>query len=192
VSAELSEGLPVLDATRRDDPLASRPGASNTFTKAVFTASRLQDLGRGFALLGAVSAQTAFGGRLLSSEQFALGGQQFGRGYDPSEITGDSGVAGKVELQKTLLVPAFGPALPAQLFGFYDAGEVMSQVASSAGVPARESLASAGAGVRINLGHGLVSSLELAKPLTRAVAAEVGHESDPKGVRAYFTLAAGF
>lgn len=44
----------------------------------------------------AATAQTSFGQSLLSPKQFGVGGSQFGRGYDPSEITGDSGVAGKV------------------------------------------------------------------------------------------------
>jgi len=189
VTAEVSEGLPVLGYTRKGAALASRAGASNDFTKTVISASRLQDLGQGFALLGALSAQTSFGDRLLSSEQFGLGGPVFGRGYDPSEITGDSGVAGKVELQKNLVVP--DTHFPAQLFGFYDAGEVFSQ-ASTDGVPARQSLASTGGGVRLDIGHGVTSTLFAAKPLTRDVAAEIGHVSDPKGVRAYFMLSASF
>ena len=34
--------------------------------------------------------------RLVSSEKFSIGGSQFGRGYDFSEITGETGVASSI------------------------------------------------------------------------------------------------
>ncbi|HTH96128.1 MAG TPA: ShlB/FhaC/HecB family hemolysin secretion/activation protein [Stellaceae bacterium] len=192
VSAELSEGIPILNATRGgNNPLASRPDARNDFTKLVLNGSRLQDLGNNYALLLAMSAQSSFGERLLSSEQFALGGPVYGRGYDPSEVTGDNGVAGKLELQKTVPFTLYGRDRFAQFFGFYDVGEVMTSVVN-AGAPGRQTLASTGTGVRLNFGNGVTSLIELAKPLTRAVSSEIGHEDDPKDWRIYFSLAAAF
>ena len=120
-----------------------------------------------------------------------MGGPLFGRGYDPDEITGDSGVAAKAELQKTLPVRIRDDSFATQLFGFFDVGETLSH-ASTDGVPARQSLASAGAGVRFDLGHGLASTVEVAKPLTRVVASQVGYSDDPKAARAYFMLSGSF
>jgi hemolysin activation/secretion protein len=188
-SLELSEGLPILDASRANNPTASRQGGRPDFTKGVFNASRLQDLSHNFGFLFGVSAQTAFGERLLSSEQFGLGGSAYGRGYDPSEITGDNGVAAKFELQKTVPFTVQGRDRIAQFFGFYDVGAVMTSALTGS---TRQTLASTGAGVRLNLGNGIVPMFEIAKPLTRPVASEIGDVPDPKGIRLYFTVSASF
>ena len=126
-------------------------------------------------------AQTSFGERLLSSEQIGLGGPTFGRGYDPSELTGDKGVAGKAELQYNQQLSRLGSAL--QYFGFYDAG-VIGNSDPAAGIPHSQSLASTGGGVRFALPLEFSGSLEVDKPLTKPVEAEVimdnPHPKDPR------------
>ena len=51
---------------------------------------------------------------LLSTEEFKLGGLTFGRGYDPSELTGDSGLGTALELQ---FQPGDRVDVPAELSG---------------------------------------------------------------------------
>lgn len=72
-----------------------------------------------------------------------------------------------------------------QLYGFYDLGTIWNQGVSDP--THRQSLASAGGGIRLALSHNLSFSVEIAKPLTRPVAAEGG-----KPVRVFASLSAGF
>jgi hemolysin activation/secretion protein len=95
----------------------------------------------------AVTGQT-FGNRLLTPEQFGVGGSQFGRGYDPSEITGDSGVAGKVELQYNRQHQIKDFVVPTQYYGYWDIGKVWSEKPRFVG---SQSLSSAGVGVHVQV-----------------------------------------
>jgi hemolysin activation/secretion protein len=109
LKAELSQGLDIMGASSESRLNPSREGGETDFTKLQVDAQRIQDLSGvmdGLNLYVAGSAQTSFGQRLLSPEQFGVGGSEFGRGYDPSEITGDSGVALKTELQYNHVHPA--------------------------------------------------------------------------------------
>jgi hemolysin activation/secretion protein len=192
---ELSHGLPILNASRfatRFSPNdASRPYGDPDFTKLVVGLSRLTDLGGDFALLTAMQGQTAFGSALLSGEQFGLGGSAFGRGYDPSEVTGDDGIAGKLELQWTPDLN-LGRIRYTQIYGFYDVGEAVTQhVRRDGSGQATGSLASAGIGTRLALFDHYTSNIELAKPLTRPVAADQGH-GDAKSWHLFFSLTASF
>lgn len=192
---ELSHGLPILDASRsarRFSPNnASRPYGDPQFTKLVVGLSRVQGLGGDFALLMAMQGQTAFGSALLSGEQFGLGGGAFGRGYDPSEVTGDDGVAGKLELQWTPNL-ALGEVRYTQFYTFYDVGEAVTQhVRQNGSGQTTGSLASAGIGTRVALFENYTSNLELAKPLTRSLAADRGH-GDAKSWHLFFSLTASF
>ncbi|MBI5719247.1 MAG: ShlB/FhaC/HecB family hemolysin secretion/activation protein [Burkholderiales bacterium] len=171
VDVELAHGFEALGASRAGDAFLSRANGKPAFTKIGLYAARLQSLqsvAPGLALLAAVSGQVAFDD-LLSPELYSFGGEQFGRGYDPSEIVGDHGAALKLELRYTLGSEgalAFG----ATVYGFYDAGVVRQR--SPGGLDARQSATSAGLGVRFDAGRLLSGYLELAKPLTRVVAAE--------------------
>ncbi len=97
-SAELSQGLNVLGARETGSATLSRTSGRSQFTKGTLEAQRVQTLGDGFAVLLSASAQYSFS-NLLASEEFFFGGAQYGRGFDPGEISGDHGVATKVELQ---------------------------------------------------------------------------------------------
>ena len=89
---ELSQGLKGLGASPFGDPLASRAGGRPDFTKVTLYAARLQSLAPRWSVLAAVNTQYAFN-ELLSPEEFAYGGEQFGRAYDAAELLGDSGIA---------------------------------------------------------------------------------------------------
>jgi hemolysin activation/secretion protein len=98
----------------------------------------------------------------LSPELYGYGGEQFGRGYDASELTGDHGAALKFEVRYKL--PRSLTEL-STLYGFYDVGTVRQR--SPGGLQAAQSAASAGAGLRFNFGRYLSGFFEFAKPLTR-------------------------
>lgn len=102
---------------------------------------------------------------LPSSERYSIGGSPFGSAYDPSEITGDHGLAGRIELSRNWRMRDFWRASP---YVAYDLGAVwrISDLQEE-----RASAASLSVGIR-TAGRGLSLSIELAKPLTRSVASQ--------------------
>jgi hemolysin activation/secretion protein len=194
--AELSQGLDALGASSESRPNPSRPGAKTDFTRLLVEASRIQALDWILPGLGATLAargQWAFGSALVAYEQFGLGGARFGRGYDPSEIAGDNGIAGTAELHWSAIIPpsrySFGEQATLQPYVFYDAGTVTN--ARSRDFPS-QSLASAGAGLRLWLGDAFAAAIEVAKPLTRSVGAEVVAGSAGNDPRLYVSTVLRF
>lgn len=183
---ELSRGLHILGATETGSRLLSRSNGHSDFSKMTFQAQRLQRLAQSWSLLGGVNGQVA-GSPLLVSEEYSVGGSDYGRAYDPSELTGDGGLSLKLELRRALALPS---ALinAGQLYGFYDAGKVRNR-APVAGERRAASLASAGFGTRFDLRDGFAASLEIAFPLTRKVAAMGDSGSGP---RVFFSLSRTF
>ena len=119
---------------------------------------------------------------LLSSEEFSVGGRRFGRAYDPSEISGNQGAAGALELQyDSPYKPA--PMRRIQVYGYYDIGAVWG-----AGFT-RNSMASAGGGLRLGLPFDINANIEFAWPLTRAI---TPGESDQRSPRVFFNILARF
>jgi hemolysin activation/secretion protein len=181
---EVSQGLGFLGASQPSAVGLSRSGGRADFTKVAGSVTRRQMLG------GRWGAQVDLAGQksaapLLLPEQFALGGARFGRAYDPAEIAGDDALAGSFELRYGGSVE--NPVLRSyQLYGFYDVGVIWNMEAGGA-VAGRQSLASFGGGTRLALTHTIAANLELAKALTRQVAAENG-----KPLRAFFSISASF
>jgi len=156
----LRQGLPILGASKSGDEDLSRPNGSGVFTSLRMGASRYQPLFGRFSVVGRVEAQYAFE-TLLSDEEFDVGGFQFGRGYDPKELSGDHGVGVTGEVHYTRGVgKKFLDRY--QLFGFYDFGSVWERSTDLSA-----SLASAGGGIRGWLGKDFSIALQVAKPLTR-------------------------
>jgi hemolysin activation/secretion protein len=173
VDLEVSQGLDALGARSEGtatSPL-SRAGGRTDFTKATLYMARLQSLGSAWggnwSALAAVSAQHAFD-TLLAAELFAFGGENFGRGYDPSEIAGDSGEAFKFELRYAGTAPSLRLS-GYSLYGFYDLGHVRRREAVNEDVSERAS--AAGLGLRMT-GRRWQGLLEYAIPLDHDVAAE--------------------
>lgn len=96
-TATVSQGLGVFGASEKGDLNLSRAEADPLFTKATFGLLRQQGLFSRFVLTGQVQGQISRT-PLFSAEEFGYGGQDFGRAYDPSEITGDNGVKGTLQL----------------------------------------------------------------------------------------------
>ena len=178
-SATFSRGLQALGASQAGDRLLSRADGEPQYTKLTVDLAREQDLPGQFSVRGWLTGQ-ATGNRLLSSEEFRLGGGTFGRAYDPSELVGDEGVAAAVELRYDVAAP-HEDVSGVQLFGFWDFGALWDDTLGIG--TQRFSLASAGAGVRFTLFDRLAATLEVAKPLTRDV-----FEEGDKDWRAFFSL----
>ena len=105
---------------------------------------------------------------LPSSEQLALGGDEFGRAYEAAIISGDFGLASSAELAWT---PSKG--LPAQLAGseayvFVDGGRTVSR-GRLEGPSDRSTVSSTGAGVRALVNKRTVIQVELVRGLTNPV-----------------------
>jgi hemolysin activation/secretion protein len=175
----LTHGLDGLGATD-DGAGRSRTNGEHSFFRTNLTATRIQELGGNF------SAQLSAAGQyspdaLLASEEFTVGGPEYGRAYDSGEIAGDRGVSGSLELRYTS--DPFADFIKSQQFYvFYDAGKVWNKDAV-VGEYSSASLASAGLGVRFNLEQDVYGYVELDTPLTRNVNSE--HDDDS---RIFFSL----
>ena len=134
------------------------------------------------------SAQTA-SGTLYSSEQFGYGGQNFGRAYDSSEITGDHGIAWAAELGYTGLdqLSSRFSFIP---YGFYDIGVVWNDNISL-GQKKKETGSSAGVGAHFIINGNLIGNVGIAYPLTREISTPI-YGKDKQAPRVSFQLSRAF
>lgn len=181
---QLTQGLPVLNATDPEKTATSRNDANPAFTKVDFSIARAQPLYDAFSLTVTASGQYSFS-HLPASEEYAVGGPRFGRAYDAAAITGENGIAGSLQLNygiypETSWIERIIPYL------FYDIGKAWDDETSSS-VGLNESLASAGLGLQVILAEGINFKVEYAKPLT-----EVPVGDDKKNGTVFITLNAGF
>lgn len=156
-----TKGLDIMGARKTGSRDLSRQDGTSDFLKWNGSLMRLQSLPYNFQLFAAISGQYT-NDPLLSSEEFGFGGAYVGRGYDPSEITGDRGFSASAELQYNALVPEWELAL--QPFAFYDAGKVWNIDPSGR---SDRSATSAGGGVRFNLGGVWTLDTVASVPLTK-------------------------
>lgn len=100
---------------------------------------------------------------LFSSEEFALGGRNIGRGFDLAIITGDQAIAFKTELQYTNKIK-YGKY---KAYSFADFGAVRNLDEGSAEAGTRnQNLASIGVGVDFQANNNLFAKLEVAEPVS--------------------------
>ena len=170
LGVQLSHGLGIFGASQAGQANLSRINGDPEYTKVNLSLSRLQGLSDHWTFyiscMGQYTPQS-----LLSSEQFAFGGAQYGQAYDSAEITGDKGMAGKAELRYSAL-PNFHYLNRIQYFAFYDIGKVWNIAPIQVnGIIQQQSAASLGGGMRINFTPYLSGMTEIAAPLTRDVAA---------------------
>jgi hemolysin activation/secretion protein len=158
----LRQGLSILGASQEGDQNLSRQGGDPQFTSVNIYGSRYQGLAYGFGLYLSAAGQYAFN-KLLNDELFRVGGDTYGRGYDPSDLSGDSGFGFGAELQYTNSEP-LGPLRGYQPYGFYNFGVVWTR---GNNVSPRQSIASAGFGVRSQFFEYFFFDLGVAWPLTR-------------------------
>ena len=104
---EYSHGIGGIGASVNGDEYLSRSSGRADFQRANLYASRIQSLPAHFSVVVGVNGQYAFTD-LLAPELFSWGGEQFGRGYDASELLNDHGVGAKVDLRYTRLLGGDG------------------------------------------------------------------------------------
>ncbi len=184
LDVEFAHGLDVFGASDRGDNDLTRADGEPDFFKVNAEIQRLQRVTNGVNLLLAGQGQWS-DDKLLSSEEFGVGGINIGRAYDPSEIIGDKGIAGKVELQWN--DPVEWSAVDGyQLFTFFDAGRVWNEDATT-NDQKRESATSTGFGIRTEFMDDVNADFAVAFPLNR----DVDTQGDDDA-RLYFSLTKGF
>lgn len=169
--------------TSVDGQPRSRANADPSFDKISSRLSRIQPIDGPWSLFAAAAGQYSHD-PLVASEEFALGGSEFGSAYDAAELTGDSGAAGRLELQYNE-APQTDYLAQYQVYGFYDIGSVWNRNPVPGSEAPRSSLSSTGLGVRFNVNEQFSGGLEGTKPLTRKVAA---FGADGDAPRVFFNL----
>lgn len=177
-SLDVNQGVNILDSTNSGAAKLSRAGGRSNFFSIEGQVQRTQSLGSDFDVFGSVSGQYA-PHPLLSSVEFGYGGASYGRAYDPSEITGDQGLAGAIELRYSGInydEDSFFRFVP---FAFYDHGKVWNEDVGGKPISA----SSAGFGAYYSMQNGLGGAAQLAWPLTKSVATPVmGGEDGPRAL----------
>jgi hemolysin activation/secretion protein len=154
------QGLDFFGASEKNDPWTSVWDTSPNFSALNFWFTRYQTLNDAWSVKLASAGQLSSGPMYLS-QQFYLGGLNFGRGYGSAELSGDNGIAGSLEVrfdQKLNYKYLTG----FQLYSFVDSGLVWwDGLRPSDGA----ALISAGGGLRLFLGNDLRADLGIAVPL---------------------------
>jgi hemolysin activation/secretion protein len=161
VEINLTKGLDVLNA---DTDSLSRPDADYNFLKTELSYQTkykpYEDRDRN--ILFAFNSQYAFE-PLLASEEFSVGGSQFGKGYKTGQIVGDSGAALSITaLSDAVKFLSYGSSL--QFYSFADVG-FTQQKKSSIQENRIEYISSAGIGINGQILDKTNYNLELAIPL---------------------------
>jgi len=182
---DVVQGFPILGAAMHAEQ--SRPEGRARYTRMMLNLSRLQQpfykrLSLYTALSGQYSCQP-----LLATEQFSAGGPIYGRGYGPSEIVGDEGLAGKVELRlDTQPEKVFLQTV--EYYVFYDAGIIWNR--DTLNQPQRQDLTSTGVGLRMLFNPHVYGELYIAKPLSRKATTLTPFDQNPQQARGFFQIIA--
>lgn len=196
IDVQVSQGLNVFGASSRGAgpgggtplgvSLRSNGNGDSDFTKFNADLSRLQPLPQKFSLLTAATAQYSFN-PLLADEQFGLGGADWARAFDPSEVLGDSGLAGKAELRYS---DSVGKSYfdSYQLYTFYDLGRIWV-TKGAPGANDKATLSSTGVGTRLTLTDNFSANFEADVPLIKAAVDQTKYRHDP---RLFMSLVARF
>lgn len=179
----VSHGFDVLNATPTGTPDLSRADGHSDFTKYTASLTHTQPLSEEFSLVTGVDSQFTTT-PLLAAEQYGIGGQNYGRAFDSSDLVGDRGFAAKLELQymPDLEIPTVKYT---QFYTWVDYGAAFNFVATP--IKGWQELTSAGGGVRFGLTDAVAASFEMAKPMLRDAGT-----INPHSVRGFFSLTARY
>jgi hemolysin activation/secretion protein len=167
---DASESCPQIGCPGGDTP-QGRIDADSTATVIRFNGTG--EIGIGDKLAVAISPRAQYGfDKLLSFEQFTAGNYTVGRGYDPSVVTGDSGVGVSVELRGPRLSPFRRTPVTIQPYAFGDAAWTWTRNSPIEGVPGAHfedarHLKSIGAGIRGELSDRAALDVGIAVPLEK-------------------------
>ena len=173
VQFSVRQGVPWFGASSDNQSLRSRIDGTSQFTTVQGRVSRTQRVFNRFDFHLAANGQYAFD-TLLSSEEYRIGGDEFGRGYDPSEISGEHGYGFTAEVRFQDRPEWFGLSAY-EAYTFFDYGAAYNE---DQGFKHHQDLASAGIGARTEIGEDAYFDLEVARTLTRQRASSVGNDDD--------------
>lgn len=160
-SVRFSYGLDVFDATTGNNIMAGRLGGSSDVNIWNADISRRQVLSENWSLTLQATAQWAMG-TVLSAELFGIGGSEYGRAFDFSQVTGDSGYAALAQL--TYQLPDFDEKFDnLAVYGFVDGGQVFDET-NQFGSDWQE-IASGGVGLDVAAFDNWYSKLEITRPI---------------------------
>lgn len=164
--AQISQGLNIFAASDNQVGNRSRNGAVSDYTKLNLSFYRLHYLPNNFSWLFHVYGQYGFN-KLMSSEEFDFGGHNFGRGYEDSRISGDSGAATKLELHYLWHPKRLFKDVDAYIF--YDYGAVFNKaekIVLNGENRKNASASSAGFGVNLIANRFFKTQFSVGRPLT--------------------------
>jgi hemolysin activation/secretion protein len=171
-NVDLAQGLPILGASENGSAQLSRVGGRTDFTKLTGEVHFTRPIQGAFSVALAALGQYGFN-PLLTGEQFAFGGSQIGRGYDPGALTGDRGLGGSIELRYDRRFTMF-PVQAVQPYVFYDAARVWNvQNVALAG----STINSAGGGIRFWLPYSVFGDIEIARTLEAVPGSDGGRRT---------------
>lgn len=182
-----AQGFDLFGIREAGSEYLSREDGEPEFKKFEFLAGRLQALPRNFEVLALLMGQYSFD-PLLSSQEFGFGGAQMGRGYDSSEITGDRGIAGTIELRYKTQTTLWNLPVALQPYTFYDIGKVWN---IDADAKDKISAASVGAGIRLNISNSWDIDFNLSQPLSKSAENEPKYQNDV-GSRVLLSISKSF
>ena len=150
LNASLFASPGYFDSSSNDEAYdAARLGATPRYQYMQLSAQRDMPLGKSGFSVSARGLLQWTGSTLLPSEELGLGGDATVRGYEPYAAQGDRGW----NVQTELRAPAISAGSAAmQPFLFFDAGHVWNRIAEFGEVN-NASLASVGAGIRVQIGR---------------------------------------
>ncbi|WP_422004338.1 ShlB/FhaC/HecB family hemolysin secretion/activation protein [Pyruvatibacter mobilis] len=180
-----TQGVTAFNGSKRSDGNLSRVNADSEFSRLNVEVSRWQPLWNEFGLLVGAAAQTSFNEDLLAGEEVGFGGTNYGRAFDPSEITGENGLAGKAEA--SWYIPHSSSIVQnPELYTFYEIATV-DQVTLLPGEEERETIRSAGLGVRLGVAERANVNVYVAKPFGHDITAERDRD-----LRVFFSVSSSF
>jgi hemolysin activation/secretion protein len=152
---------------------AARPGARKHYAVTRISGFREMALAAGFAVHGRLDVQHS-PHALISGEKFGLGGAGTVRGYTERELTGDYGLAARIEALAPSMEP--GPGVRLRPYLFVDHGRVSNHKS----LPCRSvnetscRLTGAGIGTRVSIGTNASATLDIGRAFEDGVTTSSG------------------
>lgn len=153
-----------------ENPVPSRAGSDLSTNVVYASVERDQFIHGGFTSYFRAAGQWS-PDSLVASQEFQIGGTNFGRGFDPSEFSGDKGFGVNFEMRYTQPLDEFdfipvsnleGASL--QFYGFVDHGQVFNPDDPFIG---SNRVTSAGGGLRFDLPQDIYIEIEVAQPFSK-------------------------
>ena len=162
---KLEKGFSFLGGSEQGDANLSRGDGDPKGFSVYGSIERDQKIYGGFSTFVRADAQWS-SNEMVASREYQAGGTTIGRGYDPSELTGDVGAGVSAELRYTQPLDVLGVTRlnesAVQFYAFYDYAWIYN---FELGQNPDENISSFGGGFRMELPEDVILEFEVAKPL---------------------------